>query len=183
MDHSDTTQQTNDLNSQFARHWVPVQPGIMGMITAAIRNRHDAEDVLQEVAATAAKDYHRYDSQKPFFSWVASITKFRIVDYYRKKNRDKLVFDEEVLELIAQSAARTASLMTGQQEALDKCMQKLTPRASETLRMRYSQDLSASQIGEKQNLSESAVFSFLHRLRKGLIDCIQQNLNTDEVAK
>ena len=60
-------------NLDFTRQWVSAQPVVTSFLFAAVRNAHDAEDLLQEVAAAALGDFGAFDSSRPFLPWVLGI--------------------------------------------------------------------------------------------------------------
>lgn len=164
-------------NSQaFAAQWVKAQPVVSGLISGSITNRHDGEDVLQEVAVTAAKDFAQYDPSRPFLPWVLTITRHRIVDHFRKNKRSAINFDEQTLEVLSESACRVSLQISDREAALNECMRRLPERGRRILEMRYHMDMAADAIGRRLNLSSTAVYSALHRLRVALGRCIDQRI-------
>ena len=169
---------TRDNSQAFASHWVKAQPVVSGLIFGSVTNRHDGEDVLQEVAMTAAKDFAQYDPARPFLPWVLTITRHRIVDHFRKKKRSPaMTFDEEMLEVLSESAHRVSMQISDREAALSECMRRLPDRGRRILEMRYHLDMAADTIGRRLNLSSTAVYSALHRLRVALGRCIDQRID------
>ena len=168
--------QAQDNSQAFASYWVKAQPVVTGLICGSIPNRHDAEDVLQEVAVAAARDFAKYDQDRPFLPWVLTITRHRIADHFRKKKRGALTFDDDLLEFLSDSACRVADRISDREAALSDCMHRMPKRGRRILEMRYHFDMPAETIGRRLSLSPSAVYSALHRLRVSLGDCIQQRL-------
>ena len=166
-----------DNSQAFAAYWVKAQPVVTGLICSSIINRHDAEDVLQEVAMTAAKDFAQYDQDRPFLPWVLTITRHRIADHFRKKKRGAITFDDETLEILSDSACRVSARISDREAALSECMRRLPERGRRILEMRYHFDMSADSIGRRLSLSPNAVYSALHRLRVALGNCIDHRLH------
>lgn len=168
----------HDNSQAFAFYWVKAQPVVSGLICGAIPNRHDAEDVLQEVAVTAAKDFNQYDQARPFLPWVLTIARHRIADHHRKNMRDKVTFDADTLETLSDAAHRLTNKVSDREAALSECMEQLPGRGRRILEMRYHFDMSADTIGRRLGATPKAVFSALHRLRVALGKCIDKRLNS-----
>lgn len=166
-----------DHSQVFVSHWVKVQSAVSGLINSAITNRHDVEDVIQEVAVTAARDFAQYDRSRPFMPWIMTITRHRIIDFHRKSKRGRVVFDDQIVELLSDAAVRVSSVVTDREAALEVCMDELPRRGRRILEMRYHLGMTSQTIARHLGLSSSAVFSALHRLRLSLGKCIEGRLN------
>ena len=55
--------------AQLAVDWERARTAVFAQLLAGIGSFHDAEDVLQEVAVSVAKNYSSYDSTRPFVAW------------------------------------------------------------------------------------------------------------------
>lgn len=53
-----------------------------------IGKREDAEDLVQETFLSAYKNRNQFKGQSAEKTWLVAILKNKIIDYYRKKNRD-----------------------------------------------------------------------------------------------
>lgn len=62
--------QSRDL---LARSWVRAQPSVLAFLVASTPQLSDAEDLLQEVAAQAARQFDKYDPDRPFLPWALGI--------------------------------------------------------------------------------------------------------------
>lgn len=61
-------------------------------------------------------------------------------------------------------------------DALQYCLQQLSPRSREVFRLRYEEDLSRSAIASRCGLRESGVNAALNRGRKSLRECVERRL-------
>lgn len=169
-------EQTKDNSQVFAGYWVKAQPAVTALVASSINNRHDVEDVLQEVAVSAAKDFSRYDQERPFLPWVLTITRHRVTDYFRKRKRSAISLDEDMLELLSQATSRIADRISDREVALVECMDRLPDRGRRILEMRYHFDMTAQAIARKLDASTSGVYSTLHRLRLALSFCVEERI-------
>lgn len=145
----------------------------MSFICSIIRDYNDAEDVLQEVAAGAARNYAASDRDRPFLGWVMGIARHKVVDYQRKHYRSGVVFSTEVVERVSDGFERIADESNDRRQALDVCVKKLHERGQQMLELRYTHGLSPASIGDRVGMSRNAVAVSLHRIRRTLSECVK----------
>lgn len=166
--------QTNDT-ARFTGLWMKAQRSVAVFIQAAIRNHHDAEDILQETAGDAARHFDQYDPQRPFTPWVIGIARQRVADYYRKQSRERHVFDDDVLTHLARVQSDAPQEDSARIEALATCMKKLPVKWNTVLKLRYAQDMPPENIASRLATTSGAVTSLLYRIRKALRECIESH--------
>ncbi len=66
------------------------QPGLLRFVASRIRDRHGAQDVVQEVYAKAYRNRARFDESRPFATWIYAIARNACVDHLRRRGRDPL---------------------------------------------------------------------------------------------
>lgn len=166
-----------DTRELLTKLWRDAEPSVQAYVFAAIRDFQHAEDVIQQVALTAARRFHDYDRSRPFVAWVLWLAKFRIADHYREVHRSKVVFSETLLERLAQIlASPQPPERSARHAALEHCIEKLPPKARTTLHLRYSEDLSMNEIARRLDSTSGSVRVTLTRLRDALAECIRQRL-------
>ena len=89
-----------------ARKWAAAQPLVDSFISLIIPNYHDAQDVLQEVAAAVLSHDTSRGMPQSFNAWVIGIVPNKAMDAHRRRSADKLVFDSEALQLLADAHSR-----------------------------------------------------------------------------
>jgi RNA polymerase sigma-70 factor (ECF subfamily) len=162
----------------LARRWTAAQPAVAAFISLIVNDFHDAQDVLQEVAAAVfSRDIGSKGLPTCFNAWVIGIARHKAVDWHRRHSVDRLVFDTNVLEGIASAFNELGDEYGPRQEALEHCLKRVVGRSRLFLEMRYQQDLSPDEIAVKVNAGQSAVRVALHRIRAALKDCIDHRLS------
>ena len=164
-------------NVDFTRRWVTAQPVVTSFLFASVRNPHDAEDLLQEVAAAALGDYATFDADRPFVPWVLGIARFRVLNYYRRHASDKLQFDDATLAVFAAAHESVASQASDRRSALQECLKRLDGRKRTVLQMRYAEDCPVQQIAQSLSTTANAISLLLHKVRKVLASCIEHQLS------
>ena len=147
---------------------------MFAQLLAGIGSFHDAEDVLQEVAISVAKNYGTYDPERPFIAWALGIARNHMLMYFRRYHRDRLVFNEQVVASIGHHLESLAEEPSdNRREHLHECVKQLDERRRRLVEMRYSSGLSVIQIADALGKSVTAVKGSLHRVRKVLENCVR----------
>lgn len=134
-----------------------------------------AEDAAQETFLRAYQHLDRYDSKRPFATWLLSIAAHYCIDRLRRRKFSMFSMDEEdeegnTFELPDVHAPDPEnSLINGQtNERVHKMLEQLDDVDRAAVIMRYWYDYSEIEIAESLKLTVSAVKSRLHRARREL---------------
>lgn len=158
---------------QLAAHWTAAQRTVAAFVRTLITDFHDAEDVLQRVAVALVRKYAQYDPQRPFVAWAIGVAKHECLAFLRQHRRERLLFDDSLLEKIAESYQREAQKSSPYLQFLEECIQELAGRARRAIQLRYVNNLKAVQIAEKMNISPGAARMLLNRARALLRECLE----------
>lgn len=162
--------------SKFVALWARAQPSVAAYVSAAIRDFHDTEDILQEVAQSAAKNFNKYQHDRSFLAWVIGIARHRILKHLRKKTDTKHVFTDDTLTKLATAQAQIESEVDDRGQALHDCITKLPSRGRKIIEMRYLREMKPGKIAEQFGVSCNAISIHLHRVRKALAQCVTQQM-------
>lgn len=158
--------------------WMKHQPTVTAYIASVVRDRHHVEDLVQEVASAISIKVDQYESDRPFLPWALGIAHRQVLKYLRSRKRDRLVFDEGLLDQLADRHIEQADGSAARKAALHECMQRLTDERKELLNSRYFQRVGVQELAKQLGRTEGAVSMLLLRIRQGLADCIRQRLAT-----
>ena len=90
--------------------------------------------------------------------------------------RDRLVFDEDVLELLAVEVADDADAYEAERNALDECLGKLDAAQRKLLDAAYAPGVRMDELATSMGRSPMSFYKALHRIRLALMDCTQRVL-------
>ena len=152
------------------------QRRIFAYIHALVPSRADAEDLLQETSLVIVEKFHEFASGTDFVAWACQIAWWRVRASRQKFARSKVVFDDDVLESVAHTAATMHEEVSDRHEALARCLQKLHPRDRDLLLTRYEPGAGVEEAAQRSGRSLEAAYKALGRLRKLLLDCVTQQL-------
>lgn len=164
---------------RFAQQWSRCSDQVRLFVCSAVWNRTDAEDVVQEVAYKAGRGFSGYDPARPFSAWVMAIARNEVKMHLRTRARDRHTFDDGLLDLLADTTARSHDELSPRAAALRECMAKLPEPAKALLRMRYVDSTQAPTLADRLGLTVNAVHQRLKRIREALADCIERRLSRE----
>jgi RNA polymerase sigma-70 factor (ECF subfamily) len=82
--------------------------------------------------------------------------------------------DPEVMELLAEISADLSEELGDRELAMHKCVETVTGRSREILRLRYVDDLKPAEIAKRLRLDAGHVRVILNRIRSALRDCVER---------
>ncbi len=166
----------------LARLWEQSRNSVFAHLLAGVADFHKAEDLLQDVAVSAAENFHKYDHDRPFRSWVLGIARNHLLMYYRRHKSDRLVFGETVMAQIADGLEAVA-VSDGRREALRACLQSLDEDQRRLVDMRYSAGMTIADIATQLQRTQVSLKTALHRLRVKLEACIRRRLAQESLPQ
>jgi RNA polymerase sigma-70 factor (ECF subfamily) len=110
-------------------------------------------------------------------AWACQIAYWEIRRARQKFARSKVVFNQEVVDALAQTAAHLADEVNHRHEALALCLQKLPARDREMILLRYEPGSGVAAAAQRVGRSLDAAYKALARIRKLLLDCVTHQLS------
>ena len=145
-------------------------------ILALVHDRDDAQEIFQETSLILWRAFPTFRPGEEFLPWALGIAKHQMLRLRRSRKRDRHVFGDELLAILAEEAAAMAPEIAPRQQALAECMKRLTSRQRQLIEWFYGQGLAAGQIAERWNRSIHAVYKALKVMRRVLLECIERRL-------
>ena len=129
---------------------------------------HDrAEDVAQEAFVKVHRAIHTFELGRDFASWMHRITLNLAIDHRRRKQRDRSIVTDKVVELVD---ARKAYVENEEQaatiERVETVLQTLPDKYRTPLVMKDIDGLSVDEVARILDVSYSTVRWRLHKARK-----------------
>lgn len=159
-----------------------VQRRLYLYIRSMVPQREDAEEVLQEVNLFIWRHSDEFTPGTDFAAWAYRIAYYHVLTYRKRMARQKVRFCDALVEQLAQKAVDVAERTDIRQEALEECIQKLTPEDRELVRQRYQGGGSAQELAGRIGRSIKAVYYALNRIHLRLLSCIQSSLRTGGIG-
>ena len=136
-------------------------------------NWANAEDILQETAATAWEKFGSFRAGSDFRAWACRITHFKVLTYQRR-NRTFGSADAQLLEELSIDVEERVAELEPRHLALAECLKKLSARNREILDLRYAAGGSAKQVADRIGISLIGAYKALQRIHESLQTCIER---------
>ncbi|HXG63360.1 MAG TPA: sigma-70 family RNA polymerase sigma factor [Planctomycetota bacterium] len=156
---------------------------LFAYLMAAVRNLHDAEDLLQDVSLAASASWSQYRPGTPFLPWAREIARRRILHYGKRRGRRPALLEPGVLEQLDRAAADSEEPLDPRRAALRKCLEELGSRGRRILEMRYGDKLDVPRIADVLGRTVQAAYALLKRTKQILRECVQRRLSAPAPGK
>lgn len=160
----------------FRRELTRVQSDLFTYLCALTGRADAARDVLQDTNLALCRQADRYDPLLPFLPWARTIAYYQVLSWRKRQLRERLVFDDELLEDVADALRVEPSVSHAQLDALEGCVKKLPERMRELLEARYVRGCTLETLAASRGRASNAVAASLYRIRQLLSDCMEKAL-------
>jgi RNA polymerase sigma-70 factor, ECF subfamily len=153
-----------------------------------IKNREDAEDIVQESFVKAYLSLASFKGESSFYTWLYRIVFNMAIDYRRRLARHGGESSELDERTVAGEEAVAAGFVEGPQEsvtrkqqhaAISRALGTLTPEHRAVVVLREIEGLNYDQIAEVAGVTKGTVMSRLHYARKKLQNALKEFSNLD----
>lgn len=126
-----------------------------------IGNRHDAEDIIQDVCLTATLKFDTLSNPAAFKAWLIGIAKHKCMDYYRLKAANLNIS----LDSLSESALAVGRLGITEHSIVIDTIEALGSKEKQILYLFFFKNLSQEDISRKLGIPIGTVKSRLHYAR------------------
>lgn len=158
------------------------QSQLYAYILSLVLNRDLARDLLQQTIVVLLEKEQEFEPGTNFGAWAFRVAFYEVLTDHRKRKRDKHLFSEQLVALIAEDAEDISGEAESRLDALRQCLGKLTEAQRELVSERYSPGGSVKEIAERNHKKPGAVSVELHRIRNALADCINHRLGRAAIS-
>jgi RNA polymerase sigma-70 factor (ECF subfamily) len=162
--------------SEFLTLFLKDQRRIYGYLVTLLADPHDAEDLLQETAVVLLQKSGDFQPGSNFFSWACQTAYYLVLNYRRRKDRRLLIFDEDVLEKLADVPVDEERLLEVRRAALYDCLNKLSLKDRQLFESRYTSTMKGKEIADRLGRPADSIYRSLSRIRRALMECLRRTL-------
>jgi RNA polymerase sigma-70 factor (ECF subfamily) len=145
-----------------------------------LRNREDAEELAQDVFVKAFHSLDTFKGESKFTTWLYRIVYNAAISKTRKKKMETVDLDYNLIENYSADEIKEDVNRLGYDEQkmiVDKILLGLNPEESVMIKLFYFNENSTEEIGEVMGMTQSNVKVKLHRLRKKLLQEVNDILH------
>lgn len=165
-----------DRHDEFVLLVINNQRRLYAYILSLVLDKERASDILQQTNLVLLEKETDFAHGTEFFAWSARVAYYEVLADRRRRVRDRHLFSDELLAVVASESTRAVAAIEDRADALRGCLEKLTAAHRDLLIQRYRPGGSVTQIAESLGKTPGAVSALLHRLRSGLVDCVERRL-------
>lgn len=180
-------------NSSDPADWIDLYGDFLFRYAVArVRDPHHAEDLVQETLLAALQSRDNFESRSSERTWLVGILKHKIIDYFRKAQREESAGKDASPKSVAEGAFRhngrwkigpaewkhdSSTLLEKKEfwEILRDCLAELPARPAEAFMLREIEALSTGEICKVLNVSTTNLWVILYRARFRLRECLEIN--------
>jgi len=162
--------------SAFGRLYDEYQPKIYRFIYLKVGHREEAEDLCHQTFISAWENINNYRFQGYLFStWLYSIARNKVIDYYRAK-KTTVNLEIETIKILEIGVSNEQLIDTRlEMEKTKDAILKLNSLEQDVIIMRFIEDLSPKEIAKSLDKSEVAIRQIQHRAIKNLKKILEIN--------
>lgn len=144
------------------------QGDVFGLCFRMIRDRHEAEDIVQEVFLRVFRSLHRWDPSRPLKPWVLTIAVNRCRTWMGRRGRRP-----EPVDFLPESLPGKPPDDDSELRAeLELALQDLKPEQQTAFTLFHEQGLPYETIAEMMSRPVGTIKTWLHRARLQLLDTL-----------
>lgn len=181
LDHSERESRYNEFVGLLARH----DQSIRRFVRSLLPSREGVDDVMQEMALECWRKFSDFSPSRPedavdeFIRWACVIARYKALSWQRDKAKDRLVFRESVVELLAQAAMENLGQQELERQAIESCLAKLPDEQRRLVLSVHSPGESIALIAAETGERARRLYSKVNVLRKLLLECVQGQMTGD----
>src|SRR5260221_234811 len=126
-----------DRRKQLVALLTQHQRRIFAYLYTLVPDRNDAEDLLQETCLVICEKFNDFKPGTDFVAWACQIAYWRVRYARQKFARSKVVFQQEIVDALAQTASEIKSELDDRHVALPLCLENLPTPDRDLVLTRY----------------------------------------------
>ncbi len=173
---------------QFVQLFVRHERAIRAFVRSLLPSWADVDDVMQEISLACWRKFDEFsqtestETSDEFSRWACMIGRFEVLRHRRKHARDRLVLNEDVIELLAADAQTRWDVANKERNAVERCLQKLGKLERRLLLSVHTPGDSVARIAEEVDQKARRLYSKVNTLRNILAECVRERLAKGDLS-
>ena len=162
--------------ASFTRLFLHNERKVRAFVRAIMTSDVGVDDVLQEAALVAWRKFSDLQEGEDFGLWACVIARYEVLKWQRRQTRDRLVFSEQTLKLLADAELENVVLRERERTALESCLQKLLEAERALVMSVHTPGSSVARIAEETGQQARRLYQKVSKLRLALLHCVNARL-------
>ena len=161
----------------FLRLFVKHEPALRAFARVLLPTWESVDEVMQESSVVMWKKLSQLDVAENFLPWAKMIVRFEALRLRRDHARDRHLFGDELIELLANEADEVREdVWERERAALRECLSQLAAHHRELVLAPYAGEGRVTRLAEETDRTINSLYKLLGRLREKLALCVQHKL-------
>ncbi len=169
----------HERHAQFLRHYAESEVALHTFVRSLVPTRQMASEVMQDVILVL---WEKFEVAVDFQGWAFGVARNVVMRHLRSLSRDRHVFDDALVNQLADDAVTLVPEHDRQREALEHCLGKLPATQRELVLIAYTKGVRMDELATRRGQTPMSLYKLLHRIRQVLLDCVQRTLTQEETA-
>ncbi len=161
---------------QFVRQMAACHNALEAFVLTLVPRPECVDEIVQNTNVEMWLKRETFAEGTNFVAWACRIAHFKVLEYRSALARDRLVFDDDLVEAIAVDSEQYVVDASERSRALNACLERLLPSQRDLIRKRYADGSSLQGLAMQMQRTPSSLGVTLFRIRKALLDCIEHKL-------
>ena len=166
-------------HDQFLRLYAEHEPALHTFVRSMLPNREEASEVLQDVIVVL---WQKFESAQDFKKWAFGVARLEVLKFLQTRKRDRHIFDDELVNRLADRAVLLEQRHLSEREALEGCLQKLPAAQRELVLTAYTKGTRMDDLATRRGQTPMSLYKLLHRIRQALQECVRKMIAQEELA-
>jgi len=171
-----TDEQQSDRYREFLAYFARDRDRIFAYIFSLLPRHADAEDVFQRCSLLLWRKFDQFERDGVFSTWACGVAFYEVRNFLRVAGRERLHFDVELIEQLAELRPQVAEGTEEQIEALQLCLQRLADTERQLVQQVYSQQMPIKDLAASSGRAAQTLYNQLNQIRQKLFLCVQRRL-------
>lgn len=166
----------NESYEQFVTLFTRNEPALRAFTRSLLPSWDDAVEVMQNTSLVLWRKFDTFDQNTEFLKWAFVVARFEVLKYRRTIARDRHIFDEDLVNRLAEEAADESDSLEAERRALQSCLAKLPEQQQVLVKSAYEPGTKIKDLARQIGKSATALYKTLNRTRQQLLTCIEQTV-------
>lgn len=163
--------------SEIFRTLMPERTKQVALAWSILRESQSAEDAYQDMLTKVLENENGFEGPRHLRDWAWKVLRNRCYELVRKQKYQVKLLDESILDLVdTELEGRDTQDFPQRVDALRLCIEGLSEKSRNTIKLRYFEGLRGIQVAERMGRKPDAVYKALQRIHTTLSECIQKKL-------
>lgn len=168
---------------EFVRLFAHHEPQLRAFVRSLLPTWDDVDEVMQETSLVLWRKWDDFDPETNFMKWGCVVARFEVLKHRRRKARDRHVFEADLIERLAEEGAEEVAALDAQRAALERCLARLPVNQRRLVMAAYAPGTTIAETAAQAGKSATAFYKMLNRIRTALLQCVENSMRKEGLAR